>query len=164
MTEALPLSTQAIAEWMPFAKVAGFFFATFILDDVAAAGASLRLGAGLALFGSLQLRRRAFVNFDSRRFTVRIGRWRHWELWPAWMFHPPVALYCLWLAVKYRGLTLPCAANPGIFSGGIVGESKMAMLRELIVTSPEFTAEAELIPAGTVEERRKKFLDFRRNI
>jgi hypothetical protein len=87
------------------------------------------------------------------RFSVALGRWRRWEFWPAWMFYPPVALYCLWLAVKHRGLMLPTAANPGIFSGGIVGESKMATLRELMATSPEFTAEAELLAGGTAEER-----------
>jgi membrane protein DedA with SNARE-associated domain len=88
-----------------------------------------------------------------QRFSVALGRWRRWEFWPAWMFYPPVALYCLWLAVKHRGLMLPTAANPGIFSGGIVGESKMATLRELMATSPEFTAEAELLAGGTAEER-----------
>ena len=39
MTEALPLSPQVVAEWLPFWKAAGFFFATFILEDVAAIGA-----------------------------------------------------------------------------------------------------------------------------
>jgi hypothetical protein len=69
------------------------------------------------------------------------------------MFYPPVAIYCLWLGIKYRGLTLPTAANPGIFSGGMVGESKMATLRELMATSPEFTADAELISGASVADR-----------
>jgi hypothetical protein len=45
-------------------------------------------------------------------------------------------------------LTLPTAANPGIFSGGFVGESKIATLRDLQATSPDFTAEATLLPAA----------------
>src|SRR5439155_3397854 len=113
----------------------------------------LLLGAGVVLLVALQLLRRVFVNFNFRRFAARLGRWRHWEFWPAWMFYPPVAIYCLWLAVKYRGLMLPTAANPGIFSGGIVGESKTAMLEELFSTSPQFTAEAALVSGATVEER-----------
>ncbi len=285
MTEVLPLSPQAIAEWMPFAKAAGFFFATFILEDVAAVGAGLLLATGqiswpaaflacflgiwmgdaglyalarwagrgwfersslrkfsakvteserwfvkrgtiilvfsrlvpgarlptylaagflrvplprflfitgtasclwtiaililaqtfgerlttwlgqykqggllllavaLGLFATLQLLRRALANVDMRRLGARIGRWRHWEFWPAWMFYPPVAIYCLWLAIKHRGLMLPTAANPGIFSGGVVGESKMAMLKELFATSPDFTAQAELVVGSTLEER-----------
>ena len=55
--------------------------------------------------------------------------------------------------MKYRGLTLPTAANPGIFLGGMVGESKIATLRELMATSPGFTADAELISGSTVAER-----------
>ena len=285
MTEVLPLAPHAVAEWMPFCKTAGFFFATFVLEDVAAVGAGLLLaagsiswpaaftacflgiwlgdaglyalarcagrgwfersslrkfspkvarsekwftergtpilifsrlvpgmrlptylaagflrvpavrfllitgmaafvwtfvilllaqsfgvqilkwlgayksggllllGAGLALFVTLQLLRRVFANFDSRKFAARLGRWRHWEFWPAWLFYPPVAIYCLWLAIKYRGVMLPTAANPGIFSGGMVGESKMATLRDLMDTSTEFTAEAELLAGSTPDER-----------
>jgi membrane protein DedA with SNARE-associated domain len=293
MTEALPLSPSAVAEWIPFAKAAGFFLATFVLEDVAAVGAGLLLAtggiswpaafaacflgiwmgdaglyalaryagrgwfersslsrfankvadserwfaergtpilifsrvipgarlptylaagflrvqlprfliitgvascvwtvailalaqtfgqrlanwlgaykhagflllaAGLALFFTLQLLRRAFVNFNFRRFTTWLGRWRHWEFWPAWMFYPPVGLYCAWLALKYRGLTVPTAANPGIFSGGIVGESKMATLKELIATSPGFAAEAEPVAGDTLEERLRSLAEIR---
>ncbi len=115
----------------------------------------LLLGVGVLLFATLQLLHRAFVNFNFRRFTARLSRWRHWEFWPAWMFYPPVGIYCAWLALKYRGLTVPTAANPGIFSGGMVGESKMATLEELVLTSPEFTAEAELIVGDTLAARMR---------
>lgn len=287
MTEALPLSPQVIAEWLPFWKAAGFFFATFILEDVAAIGAGLLLasgqiswpaaffscflgiwlgdvglyaiariggrrwfehsrfskyaasvtrseqwfakrgtpilvfsrmmpgarlptylaagflrvplsrfltvtglasfmwtlvilrltelfgaklldwfnaykhggfillGVGVGLIVLLQIARRWLLKFEWRN----IARLRHWEFWPGWMFYPPVAMYCLWLAIKYRGLTLPTAANPGIFSGGIVGESKMAMLDELFATSPEFTAEAALIEGGMLTARKRALDD-----
>jgi membrane protein DedA with SNARE-associated domain len=88
-----------------------------------------------------------------RRWAVALNRWRHWEFWPAWMFYPPVAIYCLWLCVKYRGLTVVTAANPGMFSGGFVGESKMETLRELMATNPEFTADAELVGGSNAKER-----------
>lgn len=129
-------------------------------------GSLLLVGAGLLLFVTLQFLRRAFLNFDSRKFAARIGRWRHWEFWPAWMFYPPVAIYYLWLAIKYRGAMLPTAANPGIFSGGMVGESKMATLRDLMARSPGFTADAELILGSTVEERMVSLQNIRarRNI
>jgi membrane protein DedA with SNARE-associated domain len=285
MTDALPISPQAIAEWVPFAKAAGFFFATFILEDVAAVGAGLLLATGniswpaaftacflgiwfgdvglyglarfagrswfersslrrfapkvarserwfaergtpilifsrmvpgarlptylaagflrvpltrfllvtgaasfawtlvvlflaqtfgerlvhwfnaykhaglllvavcVGVFAALQFLRRTVVRFDARQFAAGLNRWRHWEFWPAWMFYPPVAMYCGWLAIKYRGLTLPTAANPGIFSGGFVGESKIVTLRELMAASPGFTAEADIIPGAGAEER-----------
>src|SRR5271170_6301837 len=46
MTEVLPLSPNAVAEWMPLWKATGFFLATFVLEDVAAVGAGLLLAAG----------------------------------------------------------------------------------------------------------------------
>lgn len=293
MTDTLPLAPSALAECMPFAKAAGFFLATFVLEDVAAVGAGLLLGsggiswpaafiacflgiwmgdaglyalaryagrgwfersslrrfsakvaeserwfaergtpilifsrlvpgarlptylaagflraplpqfflvtgvasflwtiailflaqtfgarltswlgtskhaglmlaaAGLIFLALLQLLRRAFANFSLRRFTDRLARWQHWEFWPAWVFYPPVAIYCLWLAVKYRGLTLPTSANPGIFSGGIVGESKTATLKELQATSRKFTAEAELVVGDSAEARLRSLDEIR---
>jgi membrane protein DedA with SNARE-associated domain len=80
-----------------------------------------------------------------QRFTSALKRWTHWEFWPAWLFYFPVGLHYAWLAIRYRGLTVPTAANPGIFSGGLVGESKIVTLRDLLKTSPEFTAEAALL-------------------
>jgi membrane protein DedA with SNARE-associated domain len=296
MTEALPLSPSAVAEWLPFAKATGFFLGTFILEDVAAVGAGLLLatgdiswpaafiacflgiwmgdaglyalaryagrgwfersslrrfaskvsnserwfaergtpilifsrvlpgarlptylaagflrvplprfllitgvascvwtlavlflaetfgerltswlgtykhagllllGIGALLFVSLQLLRRAFANFDLRRFTARVGRWRHWEFWPAWMFYPPVGIYCAWLALKYRSFTAPMFANPGIFAGGIVGESKLATLRDLAAASPEFTAEAESVLGDTPSERLTSLQQIRERL
>lgn len=116
-------------------------------------GGLAALGAGSALFILLQLLHRASLKIDTQKLAAWIGRWRHWEFWPAWLFYPPVAIYYLWLAIKYRGAMLPTAANPGIFSGGIVGESKLATLRDLMAGSPDFTAEAELLGGTTVEER-----------
>ena len=116
-------------------------------------GSLILLGAAFAAFVGLQFFRRAVQQCDWRRPVARLGRWQHWEFWPAWAFYPPVIARCLWLAVKYRGLTTPTAANPGIFSGGIVGESKSATLADLSATSPEFTAPAALISGVSFAER-----------
>jgi membrane protein DedA with SNARE-associated domain len=110
-------------------------------------------GIGVALFVLVQLSRRRLAGFNLRHFVTRLERWRHWEFWPAWLFYPPVAFYCLWLAVKYRGLALPTIANPGIPSGGLVGESKIATLNELFASNPEFTAEAAMIDVAEIESR-----------
>jgi hypothetical protein len=50
---------------------------------------------------------------------------------------------------------VPSAANPGIFSGGLVGESKFDILKTLSVTSPEFTANAALITGVDFMSRSK---------
>ena len=46
MMDVLSLAPSAVTEWMPFAKAAGFFLATFVLEDVAAVGAGLLLASG----------------------------------------------------------------------------------------------------------------------
>ena len=58
-------------------------------------GSLILLGGAIALFVSVQLLRCRFKNCDSRRWVNRLARWQHWEFWPAWMFYPPVASYCL---------------------------------------------------------------------
>lgn len=88
-----------------------------------------------------------------RRIWAAFGRWARWEFWPAWLFYFPVGVNYLRLALKYRGFMLPTAANPGIFSGGFVGESKIATLRDLSTTSSEFTAEAYLLEGSNPVDR-----------
>jgi membrane protein DedA with SNARE-associated domain len=94
------------------------------------------------------------IRWLSRRLKTKIG-WllRHWEFWPAWGFYVPVALNYLWLSIRYRGLTLPTAANPGLYPERVLGTSKYAILDQLNRSHPEFTAEAWLIEAGTSEAR-----------
>jgi hypothetical protein len=66
-----------------------------------------------------------------------------WEFWPAWAAYLPLAPYFLYLAAKYRSLTLFTASNPGIPGGGFVGESKSDILRGL---DSELVADFELLP------------------
>lgn len=72
----------------------------------------------------------------------------HWEFWPAWLFYLPVALNYLRLALIHRGITLPTCANPGMFTGGLIGESKFATLRELQETNPGYVAKTALLESG----------------
>ncbi len=112
-------------------------------------GSTLLVGAIISILIAAQLFRWSAKKFDLRKNFTVLARYQHWEFWPGWLFYPPVVMYCLWLAIKYRGLAHPTVSNPGIFSGGLVGESKFATLKNLMATSPEFTAAAELIPART---------------
>ncbi len=116
-------------------------------------GTWIILGAIIVVWFTAKLLARAGGTIDLRKAAIALDRWRHWEFWPTWLFYPPVALHYLWLAVKYRGPMLPTAANPSIFAGGIVGESKMATLGELMRTSPQFTADAELLRGESPTER-----------
>jgi hypothetical protein len=56
-------------------------------------------------------------------------------------------------AFRYRSLSLPTAANPGMPTGGFVGESKLEILDQLRCRSPQFTAEAFLIDGPTTTDR-----------
>lgn len=92
---------------------------------------------------------------------IWLERWRRWEFWPAWLFYLPVAFRYLQLAIRHRGWTLPTAANPGMTTGGLVGESKFTTLLDLQQTSPEFTAEAWLLVEGTPENRQNRLQQVR---
>ncbi len=111
--------------------------------------------AGLALFALLYIWRLASHNLK-RSFVNAWQRLVRWEFWPGWLFYAPVALICSWLGIRYRGLSLPSIANLNQHNGGIIGESKMEILRELRSVAPDFTAETYFVTEGTVEERMKR--------
>ncbi len=90
----------------------------------------------------------------SATWVGRRQRWAQWEFWPAWLFYLPVIARYFQLSIQYRGWTLPTSANPGMTTGGMVGESKFVTLLDLQRTSPEFTAEAWLLPEGPAHQRR----------
>jgi membrane protein DedA with SNARE-associated domain len=106
------------------------------------------LVALVIILGLLRYLPRWLSREGRQRFQASLGRCRRWEFWPATLFYLPVAFRYLQLALRHRGFTVPTMANPGITTGGLVGESKFETLRELFRTSPEFTAEAWLLPAN----------------
>jgi membrane protein DedA with SNARE-associated domain len=79
------------------------------------------------------------------RFLARVTRW---EFWPAWVFYTPVALKILSLAVKHRSVVVPSCANPGMKTGGLIGDSKAVSLSEIAARHPEYVAKTLLIPAA----------------
>jgi len=94
-----------------------------------------------------------------RPVSFFVQRIVQWEFWPAWLFYSPVALFCTFLGIRYRGFSLPTIANLNQKNGGIVGESKIGILRTLMESSPEFTADGYLIAPGTLSERMTKILE-----
>jgi hypothetical protein len=82
-----------------------------------------------------------------------VARLSKWEFWPAWIFYPPVALYCVRQGIKHHSFSLPAVANLNQKNGGIVGESKIGILSELMATCPELTAQAFLIETGSAAIR-----------
>ena len=56
---------------------------------------------------------------------------RHHEFWNTHVFHFPVYLYWLYLSCKAKSLFFFSAANPGIETGGLLGESKYRILQKI---------------------------------
>jgi membrane protein DedA with SNARE-associated domain len=94
-------------------------------------------GPAIVLIG-INLRKR-IPGWQARRRLIGWFRRRtRWEFWPPCLAYIPVVPYILFLGIKHRCLTLFTAANPGIPSGGFVGESKSAILSHLVCV-PEWT-------------------------
>jgi membrane protein DedA with SNARE-associated domain len=88
-----------------------------------------------------------------RFFRRSLRKYRRWEFWPAWLFYIPVVAYILHLALRYRSLHAPLFANPGIKTGGLVGESKMEILTGLMQPNPEDVADGYLVERGDLQRR-----------
>jgi len=59
---------------------------------------------------------------STRRFFIRLF---HWEYWPSWAVYMPLYIYYVWLTIKARSPWFWSASNPGIETGGMLGESKI---------------------------------------
>jgi membrane protein DedA with SNARE-associated domain len=121
-----------------------FLFAALVWTPLLVGGAAAA-GKGAPRF-ALALAPLALMRVSwrtRRRIVGRLKRVVQWEFLSPWVAYLPVAPYILWLACKHRCLTLFTAANPGIPSGGFVGESKSAILARL-----PFVPEFRVVPPG----------------
>ena len=84
------------------------------------------------------------------RLIAKVSRIWRWEFWPQWLFYLPVTPWIAWLALRQRSLTVPTAANPGIPHGGVVGESKFDILKQL---PADAIVPSALILPGKVADR-----------
>jgi len=65
------------------------------------------------------------------KWRSKLIRLTQWEFWPTQLVYFPVLLYYLHCAIKARALVFVCAVNPGMEMGGLFGETKSPMLKEL---------------------------------
>ncbi len=82
----------------------------------------------VALLLMLFLQRRAARKLESRNPEGDHPIVSSFEFWPPWLFYIPVGFYYAWLSIRFRGPLLPTIANPSIYSGGLIGESKSQIL------------------------------------
>ncbi len=79
--------------------------------------------------------------FTTNPFLIRL---RSWEYWPFAVVYLPVFGYWLWLSLKARSLFFFSASNPSIETGGLLGESKRAILDRI---PDEFTPKTLFVEA-----------------
>lgn len=88
------------------------------------------------------------------------GKWMRavrWEYWPVWQLNWVVLLYVIFIGLfRYRRPMLVTAVNPCMPHGGMIGESKGALL-ETIEPSCEAILAWERIKAGPVSVRIEAF-------
>ena len=94
----------------------------------------LIMGGSLLMLGAIHL-------------FPRFPRWiTRWEFWPSWFFYTPVALKIGALCIKHRSVVVPSCANPGMKTGGLIGDSKAASLSEIAALHPGHVAKTLLLP------------------
>ena len=79
---------------------------------------------------------------------------KHFEFWNTHLFHLPVYLYWLYLSFRARSPFFFSAANPGIETGGLLGESKYRILEKIDKRYLPTTLYYENVP--TVEQLLKE--------
>jgi membrane protein DedA with SNARE-associated domain len=145
MRTVIPPLAAGSALWTPLlVGLAALFGAAFATNALRALGLFVTVAVAWHVLRSYDRRRRILA------FLNRVFRW---EFWPAWAAYVPVIPYLLWLGLKHRSLTLFMAANPGIPTGGLVGESKSAILAHL-AAAREFAPSFETVPASEGVDQR----------
>jgi membrane protein DedA with SNARE-associated domain len=155
----MPAGRFALITGMLAAGWVGLIFAAFHWFEVKPAAEfdssdATRLGAVAVLALAAFLTRDHCLSAARRLLgSPAIQRWRKWEFWPAWLFYFPIGINYLRLAFKYRSVSLPTCANPGMFTGGLIGESKQETLDSLARKNGEWVAPSILIGEGDVHNR-----------
>lgn len=139
----------AVALWTPALVGGGVLIGERLARWLAVSRAVIALAAIVA-FALWQLAVRTATIRGRQRLAARAARLWRWEFWPMWLFYAPVAAWTLWLAVRHRGYRTITAANPGMPDGGVVGESKSAILKRL---PQAWTIPSDALEPGTVDVR-----------
>ena len=85
--------------------------------------------------------------------VARLKKILRWEFWPMQVFYVPVLFKYASLAIRYRSFGLPMLANPGMHTGGLIGESKFETLAQLSRCHGEFLADTHLVPSHSPKQQ-----------
>ena len=99
----------------------------------------------------------------SQRLRISWARAARWEFWPSWLYYIPIAVWIIWLGLKHRSPMAFTASNPGLESGGMVGEKKHHALQPLQDNAPDLVARFCLITSSGAAERFEQASKFVKN-
>ncbi|MBL9030425.1 MAG: alpha/beta fold hydrolase [Phycisphaerae bacterium] len=138
--------------WSLWFMLATLLLAALLLHPVIARAGVLGLLATIpVVVAGVRLPPLLLTGEGRRHLRRSLARARHHEFWPSWTMYVPLAPLYTYLGLRYGPIVFT-ASNPGIGGGGgVVGESKDAILRAL--AAPECLP-AALVPAGGAPERR----------
>ena len=121
-----------------------------------------KLGACIVLAAVLAwCLRKLLKKISFRSILTTVQRMTRWEFWPTAVFYIPVAAKYAVLALRYRSLNLPTLSNPGMHTGGLIGESKFETLADLTRSCPDFTAETHLVRFVSPQQQSAEFANIR---
>jgi membrane protein DedA with SNARE-associated domain len=156
----------ASAIWTPLLVGATAVFGAELLRAIFARGSQtlIAFGGVFAVIAGVVWLLQPLLSLSGRRKLVGfVKRKVRWEFWPPVAIYLPLAPYLVYLAIRHRSFTVFTAANPGIETGGFVGESKsriLAHLSRLNGVVPEYTLiTADLEPARRVQIARRFMTD-----
>jgi membrane protein DedA with SNARE-associated domain len=142
-------SLLAVSIWTPMLVGISALLGEAVASRIAmwvAVGRSLVVGLALIGLAGWRLTFLMSTKRGRQKAIASVSKTWRWEFWPMWLFYAPVALWTVWLALRYRGFGTVAAANPGMPDGGIVGESKFEILSRLPVNTT--------VPSAIVEPDR----------
>ncbi len=105
------------------------------------------------LFNQVRNRRERLL--DSLRTTPFLIRLSAWEYWPFSVVYIPVFVYWLWLSLRARSLFFFSASNPSIETGGLLGESKWAILKKI---NPAFLPQTLFVNVADTSAEALEFI------
>ncbi len=150
----------AAAIWTPFLVGLSYYIGRELLDLYEMYEALVLpalVSVGLALYFLFHYGLPLLSWKGRRRLKGKFIRGVKWEYWPAWQVYWLVGLYVMWIGVfRYRNPMLFTAVNPCMPDGGVIGESKSAIL-EGLSGAGDALPEWAMIGTGPDEERLQAF-------
>ena len=71
-----------------------------------------------------EAKKRQSYLYDKLSTSIYWAKLTRWEFWPFSVFYFPVLFYWTWLVMRTRSFFFFTSSNPGIEFGGMLGESK----------------------------------------